>query len=142
MLLPQFVNEDLAGTCSRLQVKHCLSCASMHSAVSIVSCGYTGSDVVIQYVHCCSIAKLPSCMASSELSVCVCVCCQVAEVRERHQLEREAIQRGNALERRQLAEEERLAVAARVCITSLWATGYLHSFAWVNCGDDNSGALL
>lgn len=79
-------------------------------------------------------------MASFELSVCVC--CQVAEVRERHQLEREAIQRGNALERRQLAEEERLAVAARVCITSLWAPGYLHSFAWVHCGDDNSGALL
>ena len=43
---------------------------------------------------------------------------QVAEARQRHQLEREEIQRENALERRRLAQEERQAAAERVHTTS------------------------
>ncbi len=43
---------------------------------------------------------------------------QVAEARQRHQLEREEIQRENALERWRLAQEERQAAAERVHTTS------------------------
>lgn len=43
---------------------------------------------------------------------------QVAEARQRHQLERDEIQRENALERRRLAQEERQATAERVHTTS------------------------
>lgn len=43
---------------------------------------------------------------------------QVAEARQRHQLEREEIQRENALERRRLAQEERQAAADKVHTTS------------------------
>ena len=40
--------------------------------------------------------------------------CQVAEARARHQQEREAVQRDNAQQRRELAEEERRAAAEKV----------------------------
>ncbi len=43
---------------------------------------------------------------------------QVAEARQRHQLEREEIQRDNAQERRRLAQEDRQAAAERVHTTS------------------------
>ena len=43
---------------------------------------------------------------------------QVAEARQRHQLEREEIQRENALERRRLAQKKRQAAAERVHTTS------------------------
>jgi len=46
--------------------------------------------------------------------IAVLVFVQVAEARQRHQAEREEIQRGNALERRRLAQEERQAAAERV----------------------------
>ena len=43
---------------------------------------------------------------------------QVAEARQRHQLERDEIQRENALERRRLAQKERQAAAEKVLTTS------------------------
>lgn len=57
---------------------------------------------------------------SSKQAHCVCtvtalfICCQVVEARSRHQLEREAVQRDNAQQRRELAEEERKAALEKV----------------------------
>ena len=51
---------------------------------------------------------------------------QVAEARQRHQLEREEIQRENALERQRLAQEERQAAAERV-YTTLTALQHGHT---------------
>lgn len=50
---------------------------------------------------------------------CVCTMtavfgCQVVEAHSRHQLEREAVQRDNAQQRRELAEEERKAALEKV----------------------------